>query len=71
MYLEPQTPLSSQELAQLRAELQPLGLLQDVLRWAFAQTPPQDVRRVIVQDEYSHDVIIPWRAPLFLVFDTT
>lgn len=71
MYLEAQTELSPRTEVELRAALAPLGLLQDVLRWAFAQTPQQDVRSVVVQDEYSHDVVLSWRPPLFLVFDTT
>lgn len=57
--------------AVLEREVQPLSSLQDVLRWAFAQTPPCDVAAVVVQDEYCHDVVVPWRDGLVLVFDTT
>ncbi len=43
-----------------------LETLEDVLRWGG------DVRDVIVQDEYTHDVIVAHAlAPAFLVFDTT
>jgi hypothetical protein len=54
----------------LSRALEGLTSLQAVLQWAFARTPPSDVREVVVQDEYSHDVVIPWRDH-FLVFDTT
>ncbi|HEU0035644.1 MAG TPA: hypothetical protein VFQ53_33765 [Kofleriaceae bacterium] len=43
-----------------------LETLEDVLRWGG------DVVEVVVQDEYTHDVIVTHAtAPAFLVFDTT
>ncbi len=44
-----------------------LVTLEDVLRWGA------DVIDVIVQDEYTHDVVAraPKAPPGFLVFDTT
>jgi hypothetical protein len=42
--------------------------LEDVLAWTFANKA--ELLEVIVQDEYTHDVIV--RAPdQWLVFDTT
>ena len=55
----------------LERELAPLTLLQDVVRWGFARTPPRDVAAVIVQDEFTHDVVVPWEGERYLVFDTT
>jgi hypothetical protein len=57
--------------SRLEAELAPLAFLQDVVRWAFALTPPRDVAEVVTQDEYTHDVVIPWTDQLVLVFDCT
>jgi hypothetical protein len=55
-----------------RAELATrLATLEDVLRFAFAQDPAWELADVIVQDEYTHDVIVQGPAPAFLVFDTT
>lgn len=48
-----------------------LATLEDVLQLAFAQRPPWQLADVIVQDEYTHDVVIQGPAPAFLVFDTT
>ncbi|WP_224366370.1 hypothetical protein [Hyalangium versicolor] len=62
--------LPSERLAALKLELAPLTILQDVIRWGFAQTPPSDVADVVIQDEFTHDVVLPWRE-VFLVFDTT
>jgi len=55
----------------LARELAPLDLLQDVVRWSFAATPPRDVAEVVVQDEFTHDVVLPWEDGCYLVFDTT
>jgi hypothetical protein len=42
-----------------------LASLEDLVRVGF------DVVDVIVQDEYTHDVIARGREPAFLCFDTT
>lgn len=46
-----------------------LATLEEVLHHGLAVG--WDVAEVIVQDEYTHDVIVATRARLFLVFDTT
>lgn len=48
-----------------------IDTLEDVLRFGFAQRPAWKLADVIVQDEFTHDVIIEGPAPAFLVFDTT
>jgi hypothetical protein len=62
--------LSSELLAALKTELKGLTILQDVIRWGFSQKPPSNVADVVIQDEFTHDVVLPWRG-VFLVFDTT
>ncbi|MDY7232437.1 hypothetical protein [Hyalangium rubrum] len=62
--------LAPELLASLKAELEGLSILQDVIRWGFSQSPPSDVADVVIQDEFTHDVVLPWRH-LYLVFDTT
>jgi hypothetical protein len=46
-----------------------------VMAWALSHPPgtfiPSVVAEVIVQDEFTHDVIVPWREGLVLVYDTT
>jgi hypothetical protein len=48
--------------------------LTDVLAWAAAKPKsdihPQIVAEVITQDEFTHDVVVPYRD-VFLVYDTT
>ena len=57
--------------ARLLEELAPLTTLADVVRWSFASAPPREIVEVVVQDEYTHDVVVNGPDDLFLVFDTT
>jgi hypothetical protein len=45
--------------------------LDDVFRWGRQQVPPVVPEDVVMQDEFSHDVIVPWARGLYLVYDTT
>ena len=53
----------------LDVELPRLDTLEDVLAWCHASG--HALVDVIVQDEYTHDVIVRAREPSFVVFDTT
>ncbi|NNE98259.1 MAG: hypothetical protein HKN25_04480 [Pyrinomonadaceae bacterium] len=63
-----------QEFIKLEKEFADLNTLAEVLTWAGMNSEgeftSQIVSDVIAQDEYTHDVIVPFRD-LFLVFDTT
>lgn len=67
--------LSLEQLAQIERELSGQHNLNDVMKWALAQPKgvfiPSVVANVIVQDEFTHDVIVPYRDNLILVYDTT
>lgn len=67
--------LSPEEFSSLEGELTGPQNLQDVMNWAFNHLSgrfiPAIVADVIVQDEFTHDVVIPWRDGLVLVYDTT
>ena len=45
--------------------------LQDVLEWCQRQTPPRDLADVVVQDEFTHDIVVEHSLGLFAVYDTT
>jgi hypothetical protein len=55
----------------LLREVKPFATLAQVIPWALRQVPPAEFVQVVVQDEYTHDVIIRVADDLFLVFDTT
>ena len=67
--------LSTDSLADIAKELEAQENLKDVMAWAFSRPRgmflPSVVDEVIVQDEFTHDVIVPWREGLVLVYDTT
>lgn len=58
-------------LGALRDALAPSRNLGDVLTWARTLEPPVTAPAVVTQDEYTHDVLVPWRDGLTLAFDVT
>ncbi len=48
-----------------------LGCLADVVRWGMEADPVRLIVDVVVQDEYTHDVVLDYGEGLHLVFDTT
>jgi hypothetical protein len=48
-----------------------LDTLEELLRVGRAQPLPWQLCNVVVQDEFTHDVVVQGPAPAFLVFDTT
>lgn len=75
MRLLNQANLSPQTIAEIEAQLSDHENLKDVMTWALSSPSgtfiPQVVADVIVQDEFTHDVVVPWREGLVLVYDTT
>lgn len=45
--------------------------LEDVVRWGLESKPLQMVRDVVIQDEYTHDVVIGHPSGVWLVYDAT
>ena len=69
--IEARVPLPAATLASIEAVVAGQKTLEDVVRWNLAQRPPRLVERVVVQDEYTHDVVIRWADGVYLVYDTT
>jgi hypothetical protein len=69
MELDP-TSLPGEVRTTIEREVRPLRSLEQVARWAFSRRPRSEIADVVVQDEYTHDVVVPWRG-IHLVFDTT
>ncbi len=67
--------LSPEKISQIEGELSGQQNLNDVMKWALSYPKgvfiSSVVANVIVQDEFTHDVIIPYREGWVLVFDTT
>ncbi|HEY2375052.1 MAG TPA: hypothetical protein VGH98_03665 [Gemmatimonadaceae bacterium] len=63
--------ISRRDLARFKLALRDLRTLGPVLEWLRAQDPPRIATEIVTQDEYTHDVIVPWTEWLVLVFDAT
>ena len=71
MLVDDRAGLDPDESRALLRELERLGSLHALIRWGLDHDPPLVVADVVIQDEYTHDVVIPYRGDRFLVFDTT
>lgn len=69
--LENRASLDSGTLLDLWNELRALRGLDDVVRWGKGRVPIARITSVTVQDEFTHDVVMPLSENLILVFDTT
>ncbi len=56
---------------ELLRELAPFATLAGVIPWALARNPAAEFVEVVVQDEFTHDVLVRVAPDLFVVFDTT
>ena len=74
MIVQNEDGLTQGELALLESELLGLQSLADVMAWGRNQpagaVDRMVIKDVIVQDEFTHDAIVPWNKR-FLVFDST
>jgi hypothetical protein len=74
MAIRNRSSLSAAAVGALERELGGLESLADVLRWGRAQpagsVKPAVITDVVVQDEFTHDAIVPWRDHA-LVFGST
>jgi len=74
MRVKNQSDLSADKLREIQAVVPHQENLKDMMAWAFSSPgdfEPTVVVDVVVQDEFTHDVIVPWRDGLVLVYDTT
>ena len=58
-----QSKLPAEIIVELEAAISEQENLQDVMRWALSDPAgfiPQVVADVVVQDEFTHDVVVPW-----------
>lgn len=74
MKITNRTRLTEKEFAEIEKQLLNHKTLRRVLAWANAQPKgdfiAQTVAEVVAQDEFTHDVVVPYKN-LFLVYDTT
>jgi hypothetical protein len=69
--IRPKVAISENQERAVRALGAGQRTLEDVIRWGLSQCPPAVIVNVVVQDEYTHDVVIAHPAGFYLVYDTT
>jgi hypothetical protein len=45
--------------------------IRHVVDWLGRHQPPLKVEDMVTQDEFSHDITVPYQESLFLVYDST
>lgn len=69
------TNLDASQLADLEQDLLRHKTLKDVLLWGHAQAKdimhPHIIADIVEQDEYTHDIIVPWQNGLAIVYGAT
>lgn len=63
--------LSPHVLIALEQALPDHHTLLEVVTWGLGQQPPLSVAEAVTQDEFTHDLIVPWRDSLVLVYGAT
>lgn len=63
--------VTPERIASVSEILRKHATLQDVLDWCRGQTPPANLADVVVQDEFTHDIVLGLGSDLFAVYDTT
>lgn len=72
MVLRAHTDLDPATLERVRAVVAGHTTMERIVRWGYAQDPAVDILDVVVQDEFTHDVIVPTPAfGVVLVYDST
>ena len=61
----------AERLEALRAAVQPLRTLGDVLAWSREATRSRQPTEIVTQDEYTHDVVFDLDGAFYLAFDTS
>ena len=71
MQIANHTSLPDGVFAELTSSLPVFGTLMELVAWGSKQTPPVMLKETVALDEYSHEVIVPWRENLWLVYSST
>ncbi|REJ77269.1 MAG: hypothetical protein DWQ47_12830 [Acidobacteria bacterium] len=75
MNVENRTDRKDEFIASITGEISEHVSLSKVLAWAADQPEGETLKHVvsdvIVQDEYTHDAIVPWKDGLVIVYGIT
>jgi hypothetical protein len=62
--------ISAERIGEVQQTFEHCHTLADLLAWGARQSPRVQVAEIVTQDEYTHDVVLPYGS-IYLSFDTT
>ncbi|WP_169972767.1 hypothetical protein [Tautonia rosea] len=68
--IENRAGLTDPEFGPLAAELAGHATMTRALPWFSTQTPPIAPDGMVTQDEFSFDILVPFREGLYLAYDS-
>ncbi len=71
MHITHHAKLTDDALAALGHAVPAHSTLLELVAWGKRQTLPVRLQETIALDEYTHEVIVPWRESLWLVYSST
>ncbi len=75
--MEPSIPVENRanlpplEFAQLATAISRHRSIKHALDWLASLTPPLAPTDMVTQDEYSHDILVPYPNGFWLIYDST
>jgi hypothetical protein len=69
--VENRANLAAEIFDPIRDILQTHHTMERALAWFFAQSPPLTPADLVAQDEFSYDLLVPYRDGLYLSYDTS
>jgi hypothetical protein len=69
--VENRAGIASEVFHALALELAVQRSVRHVLEWLLHHDPPLRMDDMVTQDEFSHDILVPYRGQLYLAYDST
>jgi hypothetical protein len=69
--IENRANLSAEVFESIRGVLQAHRTMERALAWFFTHSPPLAPEDLVAQDEFSYDLLVPFRDSLYLSYDTS
>jgi hypothetical protein len=62
--------IPAERMGEVQRTFEHCHTLAELLAWSASQSPRVQVAEIVTQDEYTHDVVLPYGS-IYLSFDTT
>jgi hypothetical protein len=69
--VENRAGLEAADLSRIAGALARQRSIKHAVDWLAAHNPPITPTEIVTQDEFSHDILVPYAVGLWLVYDTT